>query len=179
MRVRFYKVKNDEELLERVRAGDTDAFGKMVCTHVKIAMYILKQYVQCYNAWHLRDELEGVAYSAIVHAVDRIRKGHLTHTNFRDYVAQFIRLHLKNAILKSRKEKQCECDRPNRDAEKDLWEAWQTLFAIVKNETEREIVFLRSQGFVDKEIADKLGVPKTTVFRIRKKLQQRYERGVK
>lgn len=180
--------ERESTLLDRVVSGDRDAFDSMVFEHVNLAKFLANRYADYYCVRRFDSELVSSAVFAIVYAVDRIRRGCMKHPNYKAYITKYIHLYLQKSVAKAKKEVQYPCVDdvekvhnlfPVRDSVKERAEVWEVLSAITEDETERQIIELRVKGFVDNEICKILDMPKTTVFRIRKKLQQRYERKVK
>jgi hypothetical protein len=50
----------------------------------------------------------------------------------------------------------------------------ETLEACCENETELEILRLREEGYVDREIAERLGLPLTTTYVLRRTMYARF-----
>ncbi len=56
----------------------------------------------------------------------------------------------------------------------NMGELYETVEYITHTELERNVVFLRQQGYTDADVADNLGIGRSTVTKIRKRLLERF-----
>lgn len=162
-------------LLKEVKAGNKEAFDRMVLGHTGLAVSIVNSYIRRDRVIFLVDELDGAAFEGIVVAIDRIRKGHLSHDNYTGYIVYYIHEYIRKQLKKSRFFCQWESQHPEQKLfdETGLIDLWDQLSKIIETDFEKQIIELRSLGHTDKETAEKLNVPETTVLRTRHKLKKR------
>jgi len=159
--------------LENVKAGNKKDFDEMILGHTRLAASIVNRYIRKHGVTFLVDELDGAAFEGIVIAVDRIRKGHLSHDNFTGYIIYYIHEYIRKELKKllSRVHQSSE---PFIDPGPTLIDLWDQLSKITKTDFEKKVIKLRSQKYTDKEVAVKLNVSETTVARTRHKLKKRF-----
>lgn len=172
---------DSEILLNNVKAGDQEAFDKMVLGHTGLAVSIVNGYIKRNRVIFLVDELDGAAFEGVVVAVDRIKKGHLSHDNFTGYIIYFIHEYIKKLLNKHFQVKLQQEEplfpwlKSVSDNDLKLIDLWDQLSKISKTDFEKKVIELRSQNYTDREVAEKLNVPKMTVARTRHKLLKRFQ----
>lgn len=181
---------NLEVLLENVRAGDKEAFDKMVLGHTRLAASIVNSYIRKNRIIFLVDELDSAAREGIVVAVDRIKNGHLSHDNFTGYIIYYIHEYIRKLLNRHfrvhfQQEESFYPFKPiwytsylERVSDsyqnfEELVDLLDQLSTITKTDFEKRVIELRSQKYTDRETAEKLNVPETTVARTRHKLKKR------
>lgn len=178
----FYNLKNADPkiLLKNVEAGDKEAFDKMILGHTRLAVSIVNSCIRKHRIIFLVDELDGAAFEGIVVAVDRIRKGHLSHDNFTGYIIYYIHEYIKKLLnrhfrLRCQQEEEEPVWYLERVSEnfEELVDLWDQISKITKTDFEKQVIELRSQKYTDKEVAEKLNVTITTVAHTRHKLKKR------
>ncbi len=172
----IYDIENGEKLLECVRNGDTLSFEKMVLGHTRIAARIVNSLVNSWKLWHLRDDLDSVAYVAIVTAVNNIREGRMQHDDFTSYIACCIRGYVGHEIKKAKKYAPMNFELYH--GNRDIWviDVLDEIYSVCKNDTERSILDLRIQRYTDAEISATLGCDRSRVTQIRRELKSRFTR---
>jgi len=170
------------ELLERIKEdkGKKEAINEIVNGHIRLALSISSRYITYFNCSHLSQDLDSAAMEGLVVAANRLDTiGHDNVTGFIVvYVHNFVSTYLRKSsivpvprgydpvIVKSIGE--------NDASHMDSFLLQDLLENLTKNEIECEIVNLKIQRYTDLEVAGILKIPATKVFRIRKKLKERY-----
>ncbi len=175
----IYDIENGASLLEGVKNGDTLSFERMVLGHTRIAARIVNSLTHKWRVWHLRNDLDSVAYLAIVTAVSNIRERRVKRDNFTSYIACFIRGHVRHAIKKAKKWGPLEYEPSFCDRGIDTLDTLDEIYSVCENDTERRIVNLRIKGFTDEEISLALMCHRSRITQIRKKLKVRFNRKTK
>lgn len=172
----FYDITDRKGLLEGVRNGKQLSMERMVLGHTRLAARIVNSLAYQWRMLYYRDELDLVAYTAIVIAVNRVQEGRMRHDDFTSYIACYIHGYVKKAIKKARKLFPLEYDKSQCDA--NLFDTLDTIHSVCKNETERKIVDLRRKGYTDKEVSEVVGLTKGRITQIRHELRTRFNRKV-
>jgi DNA-directed RNA polymerase specialized sigma subunit len=175
-----------EKIVKAVRAGDLQAKEKLSLAHMRLSVAIAEDYIRRFSLANQRDDLRSAAGLGVLVAVDRIASGYLQHDNATGYIIKFIHSYIMRAwstlpIVKTprghdRVKQQYLLDSHGcRDTSRIL-HIRETLDSILSTPNERRIVELRMSGHTDAEIAEILRIPRTSILRVRKKLQKRYEK---
>jgi DNA-directed RNA polymerase specialized sigma subunit len=183
------------------KINEREAYNEVIVGHVRLSMQIVGRYLRKLGSDRLAEDLVSAAYEGIVDAVDRISKGNLKHDNATAYIVEYIHWHISK-VLEKRKIVYVPQStiRDNRKAGKSVSKPHQIDFSdpsierrlsvrkmalpdfeiaeivdkITTSDTERRILELRREGHVDAEIAETLGLAKTSVFIIRKDIEKRF-----
>lgn len=166
---------SDEEKLQAVKDENWDL---LIETHMRLGCAIASRYCAIGGD---SDEMLSAAMLGICDAVNRIPK--LEHTNYTGYITHYIHRHCSDTYRKDRvvpvpngvipPVAQAVFDMGAIDF--DIIEFYDLLEVTIKTDRERKIVDLRSVGYVDAEIAEKLGLSKARITQIRTELARRFE----
>jgi DNA-directed RNA polymerase specialized sigma24 family protein len=164
---------------EAVKRGDPAAINEMIEGHMRLAMSVVKR---CRN----RSELCSVALFAVVKAVHYIAEGKLTHDSPDAYIATFIHRDVRRA---QRRQEYISDKDGSPYLHFDLHEddaagytqhtavtVEETVNAITKDRTDREIVDLLQTGHSVTEIGHRLALHKGNIFRRIAAIRKRYRR---
>jgi RNA polymerase sigma factor (sigma-70 family) len=181
------------DLFARLMAGDNDVRKKLIETNMVLAENAAEKYVLSRpGVKHLKDDLISDGYLALVKAVDAIKKSQ--PTNVSAYLNAAINHAINLEADNNESQIKCSSKRrfksgavphkigtisPNiegdipipekRDSGVGLVEAdnlMNELFACCTNDQERAIVYLRSRGKKNTQIAKRLHIDRTTVGRV-------------
>jgi len=175
-----------EGLLEEVRKGNKTAIKQVILGHVRLTISIVNRYIEACDCFFLGDELDSAAMEGLVVAVNNVANGRMTnHNNISGYITSFVHSYLFNCLRDSKiihfprghKSKTILplAEDLMKGEENDLRELREELQFITQTANELAIVKLRSAGYVDSEIGQKLGLSKLNVQRIRAKLRTRFQ----
>ncbi len=189
-------------LLVKIRSKDRAACDRAILGLSLLGLQIVGRYLAVMGSDHLSDDLAGAAFAGIVDAIDRVAKGEakMLHDNLRGFVVSNIHGFIADEINRQAvvrvprstqsakrragekivKPTQVDFDDPAIEQRgstpscaseveiKDLLEH------VIESDQEQKILSLRQEGKTDEEIADDLGLSKTTVFVIRRGLENRF-----
>ncbi|KKN01676.1 hypothetical protein LCGC14_1125410 [marine sediment metagenome] len=167
---------------EKINVLKTENWNLLTESHMRLGCSIAGRYVRLGGN---SDEMVSAAMLGIAVAVDRIKKGIITHVNVTGYIIHYIhqqcietlRLDCVIPVPQNNDTKIIRC--PFTDSNSGLTttnigELYDTIEYITHTELEKDIVFLRQQGYTDIEVADNLGIGRSTVIRTRKRLLERF-----
>ena len=169
---------------EKINARINGDWHLLIESHMRLGCSIAGRYVRLGGK---SDEMVSAAMLGIVTAVDRVKKGFLKHNNVTGYIIHYIHQHCIEAlrldcvipIPQHNDTKIIVCpitdDILSRDGfQQQIGEFYEVLEYITHTEIEKDIVFLRQQGFTDFEVACNLNISRSTVTKTRKRLLERY-----
>lgn len=170
---------NDEEKAHALKAKDWDLLTE---SHMRLGCAIAGRYVSLGGN---SDEMVSAAMLGIVTAVDRAKKGLLKHDNVTGYIIHYIHQNCAEALRldcvipipqhNDSKIITCPITDNNIEAtETRLGELYEILEHITYTEVEKDVIFLRQQGYTDTEVANNLNISRSTVTKTRKRLLKRY-----
>ena len=172
------------KVLEKVRKGNSDAIETMILGHCRLAMSIVNRYLTIFHI-NNHEDLDCAAIQGIVVAVNLIVKGNLKHNNVTGYIVCYIHQYITDYIyhdttVYSPRRKQPilieVLDNSIGMETFNNFEIWDSLLSIANDDTEKQILKLRSKRYTDSEIGEILGLSRLKVFRIRHDLFNRWKR---
>ncbi len=187
-----FEILDDEEklkLLKRVRVGNSEAIEKMILGHIRLAFSIVSRYVNSFP--YFVDDLKSAAIMGVVIAVNKIAKNSMdSHDNVTGYIVinvnYVIRREIQNnlAIQSPRNKKvllvtsgvSWNVRTRHSQLSSQLYEIWDSVDSLTEDQLEKQILELRSEGHTDNEVAEFLGLSRSSVTRIRKNLFEKYRR---
>lgn len=178
--------KKKLEILKLTREGDTDAKEILILSHLRLAISIVNRYTRSFDCNYLADELDNAAIVGLVTAVDNVARGRVKHDNVTGYIVTVVHRYISDCLRKSslipvprghvyRKGTSIREDSANCNPGV-LLEIRDLINHTVTNEREQRIVDLKIAGHTDKEVAEIMEIPPSTIFRIRQTLKHRFER---
>lgn len=170
---------SDEEKIHTLKTENWDLLTK---SHMRLGCAIAGRYVRLGGN---SDEMVSSAMLGIVTAVDRIKKGLLKHNNVTGYIIHYIHQHCAEALRidcvipvpQHNDSKIIVCPITDNNIEATgtrIGELYELLEHIAHTETEKDLIFLRQQGYTDTEVANTLNISRSTVTKTRKRLLERY-----
>lgn len=182
------------ELIAKLLTGDLSAVEALVRGHLRLAIHIAGQYA--INAKNKAHDLVSEAILAVVMACHVIAANQLPpDTNYPGYI--IVRIHsclsrylekdhlipVPRATVRLAKKSGQTLKIPTREhSEFDkeyshltTFEIKDVLDQVIKNDLERQIIKLRSQSMVDREIADVLKISISKIAAIRAAVEERFE----
>lgn len=189
-------------LVIRLRNQDPEAIEKATLGLTRLGLQIVGRYLAVMRSDSLADDLVGAALEGIVDAVHRVSTSEAMtdHDNLRGFVVSTIHRYISEQIEKHsmvhvpgrtmRRKRKAGADvlepsridfddprviryRADYSREREF-EITDLLERAIESDEEREILRLRQEGFGDQEIAEQMGLSKTTVFVIRRGLETRF-----
>lgn len=177
-------------LMARLRAGEREAKDEAIKFFIRKALAIAHGYSVYGNSETFHD-FASVAIEGLIVAINRVAAKERPETdNINGYLSDCIHGHLSDYIAENHSVRIPARTQRHR---KDLKVSFlpfdeQEMFSKIENdieikeiieklpqsEREREILDLRLQGYVDSKIAEMVGLSHTSVFLIRRELQQRF-----
>ncbi|MEE9548718.1 MAG: sigma-70 family RNA polymerase sigma factor [Nitrosomonadaceae bacterium] len=173
------KPLNDEE---KIHALKTKNWHLLIESHMRLGCSIAGRYVRLGGK---SDEMVSAAMLGITVAVDRFKRGYVLHNNVTGYIINYIHQHCADALRMD-----CVIPVPQHNDTKIITcpitdkrmlatgprvpEVYEALEHITHTEVEKDIVFLRQQGYIDVEVASILNISRSTVTKTRKRLLERY-----
>ena len=195
------KALNDE-LYALVALGDVDARERMIHANMGLVISEVDKFLGYMpKSRFLRDDLISEGLVGLVEAVNKmVADGFIDDANATALMSVCIQTHLGKLIeaeetirIPTRTKKRKGLQPPEKTIDIDLTQEEpetpsrrffydprrmddlrQTLDACCENDTEREILRFRELGRVDREIAEELGIPLTTIFVMRRTLYARF-----
>lgn len=182
------------ELITKLLTGDLSAVEELVRGHLRLAIHIAGQYA-AYTKNKAHD-LVSEAILAIIIACHAIADGEVTDdTNYPGYIIVQIHSRLSRYLEKDHlipvpratvrlKKSQGEVlkapTREHSEFDKEYshlttFEIKDVLDTVIRNDLERQIIDLRSQSMVDREIADVLKISVSKIAAIRAAVEERFE----
>lgn len=168
----------------------------------RLALQIVGRYLAVLRSDSLADDLVGAALEGLVDAVHRVSTGEAMkdHDNLRGFVTSTIHryvsehlerhraVHVPGRTVRHRRQHGQDSTGPGQIALDDPRvlrfraehprelevEIKDLLEAVIQSEDERTILRLRQEGLGDADIAEQMGLSKTTVFVIRQGLEKRF-----
>ena len=190
-----------EVLISRIRNGSVIAAQTAVMTHLVLALNIVGRYITALGSSSQSDELVSSAVDGLCCAVQKIAKREMNHNNLTGYVTEYMHRYISESIEHSpmvrvpartkrdRRQKGLESSQPatrqlteaviEKQFDKKLkqttdLELKEIVDRLVQSDLERSIIELRVEGRSDLEVANQLGMSNTTVYMIRRELQNRF-----
>lgn len=179
-------------LLAKVRAGNQEACDLLIKGHINLAANIVGRYIATYN--EDGDALFSAALVGVCDAVDKIRKGVMTHNNVTGYITDTIHGFISDELDKLRFIRIPRRTRHDHDYkipdfvrhnlveccvfDSNELEVEEIKEKLIESDRDREILDYRLSGYSDPEIADLIGVSTKTVFVYRREMQKRYQNVV-
>ncbi len=186
------EILDDDEklkLLKRVREKDPEAIEKMILSHIRLAFSIVNRYISVFP--HFVKDLDSAAMLGIVIAVNKIAQGSMAaHNNVTGYIVINVNYAVRGEIQKSfvirapRNKKVVKVTNDLRQGgmlrhsqlSNQLYEIWDTVDSLTEDQLEKQILELRGEGHTDVEVAEFLGLTRSSVTRIRQSLFKKYKR---
>lgn len=196
--------KSNDELYPLVVAGDAEAREQMIQSNIGLIMTEVDRFLIFlpHFQW-MQDDLISHGLIGLVEAVNKMQTdGYVENANPTTLMGRCIKTNIGRAIeqaqdvriptrTKKRKLSQgIEVQVPEKvetifdDGEEDpgrfsydphpMQQLRHTLDACCETDEEREIIRLREEGYVDREIAEILGLPQTTTYVMRRTLYARF-----
>lgn len=186
------------ELISKISKGNLEAAHRAVLSHVRLALNIVGRYMVVIDNTSRSDDLVSAAVEGLCHGVNKIREEGLPHVNLTGYLTEnihrFVSEHLEHfpvvrvpARTKRRHKgkvlQPATCELTEAVIEKQFdkkskmiskIELDEILEKVIQSPMEREIIELRMEGRRDDEVASLVGLSKTTVFLIRRELENRF-----
>ncbi len=167
---------------EKITALKTRNWDLLIESHMRLGCAIAGQYVRLGGN---SDEMVSGAMLGIVTAVDRFKGGSITHDNITGYIIHYIhqicseslRLDCVIPVPQHNDTKIIICPITDNNIEATattIGEFYETLEYITHTEIEKDVVFLRQQGYTDSEVANTLNISRPTVTKTRKRLLERF-----
>ncbi len=184
---------------EKIQALKTENWNLLIESHMRLGCSIAGRYVRLGGN---SEEMVSAAMLGITVAVDRIKKGIITHVNVTGYIIHYIHQHCAEALrsdcvipVPQNNDTKIVVSPLDRDPDHNRYpgiiicpitdnsvkvdstrmgELYETIEYITHTELERDIVFLRQQGYTDVEVADNLGIGRSTVTKTRKRLLEKF-----
>lgn len=188
-------------LVEKIKTQDQDACDYATLGLIVLGLQIVGRYLAVMGSDRLADDLAGAALEGIVDAIHRVSIGKVEiHSTFRGFVVSNIHRFISDELDRQElvrvpgrtiRRKLAEGDEFLRLQQVSLgdpsivrrhvtqsgirdFEIKELLDRVLENDQQREILRLRQEGMTDQEVADALGLSKTTVFVIRRDLETRF-----
>lgn len=170
---------SNEEKIEAFEVGD---WLSLIESHMRLGCAIAGRYVRLGGN---SDEMVSSAMLGITVAVDRVKRGLLGHDNITGYIIHYIHQHCAEALRldcvipvpQHNDSKIVVCPITNDSIEATetrMGELYDILEHITHTEIEKEVIFLRQQGYTDSQVASNMNICKSTVTKTRKRLLERY-----
>ncbi len=187
-----FEILGDEEklkLLKRVREGNSEAIEKMILGHIRLAFSIVSRYTDSFP--YLVDDLKSAAMMGIIIAVNKIAKNSMAaHDNVTGYIVVNVNYAIRreiqnNLAIQSPRDKEVlrvtnstlyNVGTRHSQLSSQLYEIWDSVDSLTEDQLEKQILELRSEGHTDNEVAEFLGLSRSSVTRIRKNLFEKYRR---
>lgn len=193
--------KSNDDLYPMVALGDTDAREKMIQSNMGLVISKVDHFLAFLPKFrHLRDDMISNGFIGLVEAVNKMAAdGFIDGANPTGLMGICIQHRLGKTIeseetirvpARTKKRKQGTKDQitvpqsvsfTDEAAEEEfsydprhMRDLRETLEACCENETELEILRLREEGYVDREIAERLGLPLTTTYVLRRTMYARF-----
>jgi len=197
-------LREDEipSLVAKIRTQDKAACDYAVLGLTVLGLQIVGRYLAVMQSDRLADDLAGAALEGIVDAIHRVSTGEamIEHENLRGFVVETIHRFVSEELdrvtlvrVPGRSKRRFLA------ADENFVEPQQVSFGdpsivrrhvttagvadveirelldrVIENDQQREIIKLRQEGLTDTEIAETLGLSKTSVFVIRRDLETRF-----
>lgn len=189
-------------LILAIHAGSIEAAHRAILSHVRLGLTLVGRYMALLGCMNKADDLASAAMEGLCAGISKIREDGLPHTNLTGYLTEYMHRYISDALdrfanvrvpartVRDKKAKGEELNRPvvieltdsiieqQFDRMKrgmDRIELEELLEKIVQSDTERKIIDLRMEGFKDDYIGQTIGLSTTTVFLIRRELQNRFQ----
>lgn len=167
---------------DKIRALKAENWDLLTKSHMRLGCSIAGRYVRLGGD---SDEMVSSAMLGIAVAVDRIKKGLVEHNNVTGYIIHYIHQHCAESlrldcvipIPQHNDTKIIVCPITDNNIEATgtrIGELYEILEHITHTEIEKNVVFLRQQGYTDTEVANNLNISRSTVTKTRKRLLERY-----
>ena len=192
--------EQNEQLYARVMAGDGKAREEMIEGNMPLVIAKVDAYIGCHpQVAYLRDDLHSTGFLALVKAVNTMAEhDEPCNVNPTGYISVAITHEIARVIEKesamgltsiSESEDRPSSDRDvpevghdipesttdvNESAVQGLFELREVLQSCCESDKERTLLRMREEGHSDREIAEALGLPHITTFRLRKELEERF-----
>jgi len=196
-------VKSNNLLYPRVALGCGRSREQMILSNIGLIVSEVNRFLAFVPGFsHLRDDLISDAFVGLVRAVNKMASdGIVNDANPTSFMAMSIRgcfgktvegeqtIRIPSETRRQKKSKGIELEPPAREfshyTEEEMEEAFtydprkmrdlrETLDACCESDVERKIIELRERKFVDREIAERLGLPLTTTYVMRRTLYARF-----
>lgn len=167
--------------LGKLHARDTGNWDLLTESHMRLGYTIAVRY-RFFGA--NLEEMVSSAMLGIVEAVDRIKRGVLKHDNITGYIVHYIHRYCAEGVRKDRliltpRGVQGLKRHPLTDniitVDCELEELYDIIETIMHTDTERDLVFLRQQGYTDTEVATQLCCSRSFVSQTRRELYERFK----
>ena len=193
--------ERNERLYPRVMAGDEKAREKMIESNMPLVISKVESFVRRYpQLEYLRDDLHSAGFLGLVKAVNKMAEHEEpSKVNPTGYISvaitnEFVKLATKEAVhsgieLADAPEIDMDLvdDVPEvshsipesvvdtkQSAAIELFELRDLLQSCCESDKERALIRMREEGRSDREIAETLNMPRPSVQRLRKELEERF-----
>lgn len=192
----------NDTLYHKVVSGDKVAIDKMISANMALVTFKVQSYLLHFPQYeYLRDDLQSQGFVALVEAVNKMVGSDVEQPNPTGFLSQHIHYALgelmdrettirvpKRTFLENKAAGKT-IHRPEREGTvdfdvirqqeamidpRDVVDLWDELDGCCENDWERSILRLREQGFSDADISQKLGIPKTTTYMMRRGIYERF-----
>lgn len=187
--------ESNEQLYPRVAAGDKAAIRQMIEGNMSLVVDKVDSFIVCFpKIAHLRDDMISGGFIGLTEAVNRMAEtGPKDSPNPTGYISFWVKKHIGLVVdgeqangasswtIADRKNKGKELSHqvpmPNVEQFIDptaMVELRDLIQACCETEEDRVIVEMREKGYVDKDIAETLGLPLTTTYMMRRAIYERF-----
>jgi len=192
--------EQNQQFYARVMAGDDKAREEMIEGNMPLVIAKVDAYIGCHPQFaYLRDDLHSAGFLALVKAVNTMAEhDQPSNVNPTGYISVAITHEITRVVEKesamgltsipgSEEGPVSDCDVPqvghdipdstadvNESAMQGLFELRDVLESCCESDKERTLLRMREEGYSDREIAETLGLPHITTFRLRKELEERF-----
>jgi hypothetical protein len=192
--------KANEALYPLVAAGDRQAKHQMIHSNMGLVMVEVERFLAFLPKFgHLRDDLISHGFVGLVEAVNTMSQRLVQDANPTGLMGLCIRscfgkvveaeelVRVPGRTKKRKADQGIVLDTPEKEVsifhgESDqfsydprrMQDLRETLDACCEDDTDREILRLREEGYVDREIANRLGLPLTTCYVMRRTMYARF-----
>lgn len=192
----------NDHLYPRVFAGDEPAIERMIMGNTALVIAKVDDYLREFPAFeHFRDDLKSAGYVAVVEAVRSMVGAYVENPNATGFISQKIYFALGQLIdseqgirvpgqtYRKKKAAGKEIRVPLRDGTLEVEHTLQKegtadprsmvdlrdeLDGCCESDVDRDIIRLREEGLSDADIAERLGIPKTTTYMLRRAIYARF-----
>ena len=193
--------ERNERLYPRVMAGDEKAREEMIESNMPLVICKVDSFVRRYpQLEHLRDDLHSAGFVGLVKAVNKMAEHkEPSKVNPTGYISvaithEFVKLAQKEAVhsgIELADSPEIDMDLAddvpevshsipesvvdtNQSEATELFELRDLLQSCCESDEERTLLRMREEGCSDREIAEALNMSRTSIQRLRKELEQRF-----
>lgn len=179
-------------VIQSIQDGDFEIRSRTILSFIPLLGQIVGRYCAKLGTLRYTDELMSSGLEGITYAIERVENGHLNHDNLGGYVVSFIHQYLSTCTERLplvrvpggtvRAYKKRKIDIPDRFTRRRLkdveyenpdHELSDLIDCVCVSNREKTILKMRQEGFTDSEIAEHIGVHRTTVSLTRREIGKR------